>query len=367
MNCPAPTHRVGPRVATLALLAFIGLAPANRTRADTLRLLFLGNSHTYTNNLPQMFAELSDSGGRAVVTDQNTPGGWTLKQHSHDSTSRAKIAMGGWNYVVLQEQSQIPSIPRLRDDSMYPAVRCLDSLIHAAGCSTALYMTWGWKNGGVMAIGPDSSPPFRDYFEMQDSVATAYQRIAAEVSALVLPAGMGWTRARRLDSLVDLWQADNSHATVEGSYLAACVFYAEFFHASPVGIPFTAGLSPEYARFCQECADWTVLGVSEGRYGGQPRSGIVDPMAVRVSPNPGCGPVTIRCCLKRHGTVRLRVFDLEGRRVFESAAGMQTGEPQVFCWDARDDRGRRVSPGVYVVEVSAGDQTGRRRLVLIRE
>ena len=55
------------------------------------------------------------------------------------------------------------------------------------------------------------------------------------------PVGWAWYRARRMDSLIDLWQADSCHATVKGTYLGACVFYARLFEADPTGLGYTAG------------------------------------------------------------------------------------------------------------------------------
>jgi hypothetical protein len=272
----------------------------------------------------------------------------------------SKIAHGGWNYVVLQEQSQIPSIPRLRDSSMYPAIRRLDSLIHEAGCRTALYMTWGWKYGGIQVVGQDSSPPFRDYFEMQDSVTAAYQRIAAEISALLLPAGEGWDRARCLDSLVDLWQADSEHATVEGSYLNACVFFATFFHVTPVGNPFYAGLDTADALFCQRVAEWAVLGIGE-----RPGSSRASPMSISASPNPFVRATSIQFSLSRSEVTDIKVFDIQGRKVRNLSKRVLISGSHIVAWDARDDQREQVSPGIYIVQVHSSEQTFSRKLVLV--
>ena len=63
--------------------------------------------------------------------------------------------------------------------------------------------------------------------------------------------------------MVRLWQDDECHATLEGTYLGACVFYAVLFAANPEGLEFYGGLSPEVARFCQDVAWQTVSGIEE--------------------------------------------------------------------------------------------------------
>ena len=81
---------------------------------DTLRVLFLGNSYTASNNLPSLCQQFAEAEGNVLITDSNTPGGQTLISHSTNSTSLQKISQGNWDYVVLQDQSQVPTIDFLR-------------------------------------------------------------------------------------------------------------------------------------------------------------------------------------------------------------------------------------------------------------
>ena len=93
---------------TLLLLTVISIN--NLFAQDTLRVLFLGNSYTSFNNLPQLVQSLSGSAGKTLIIDSNMPGGMTVSGHVNNATSIAKISQGNWDYVVIQEQSQIPSI-----------------------------------------------------------------------------------------------------------------------------------------------------------------------------------------------------------------------------------------------------------------
>jgi len=226
---------------------------------DTLNVLFLGNSYTYSNDLPSMFVDLSLSGGRMVVVDSNAPGGYTLEQHTTNQVTLDKISRGTWDYVVLQEQSQVPTIDYWRYNSMYPSARILDSLITLHDGATAFFMTWGRKYGGQQTWGGYSSPVFVDLFHMQDSLSSAYAQISNELSALLSPVGNAWATAVRMDSTVDLWQSDNSHPTLRGSYLAACVFYGVFFDESPMGLSYTAGLPWEDAYFLRTIEASTIF------------------------------------------------------------------------------------------------------------
>jgi len=291
-------------VRAIACLLALGAAGLGR---DTVRVLFVGNSHTYVNDVPGMVESLALSGGRLALADMSAPGGFTLEQHTTLQQTLDRIAQDSWDFVVLQEQSQLPTIHSYRFGSMYPAARLLDSLIHAHAESTMFFMTWGWRDGGTMHFGGDSSPPFRDYFHMQDSVAAAYRMIAAELGARLSPVGLAWARARRLDSLIGLWQDDRCHATLEGSYLAACVFYAVLFEADPTGLSFTAGLAADTALFLQAVA-WQTAGAAEVRPAAPvPR--------LTATPNPCRDRVSLQCPpLAR--TVAIR--DRAGRLVRQS-------------------------------------------------
>lgn len=316
---------------------------------DTLSVLFLGNSYTYVNDLPGLFRGLAESGGRTALTDQNTPGGYTLAQHRADSVSLSKIGLGTFDYVVLQEQSQTPVIEYWRYNEMYPTCRSLDSLIHAAGESTAFYMTWGRKYGGAQTRGGYSSPPFADYFEMQDSLRSSYTMIAQELAATLIPAGMAWRLARLQDSLADLWQSDYSHPTLRGSYLAACVFYARLFRANPVGLSFNGGLTPEDALLYQQLAWEAVNGITE-----RPSApGAMRPN-LHVSPNPFSR--TARLCYRPDAEVVIR--DVQGRQV----ATIRTSSSGAATWNAVDWSGRALPGGVYLA--TANQETAR--LVLLR-
>ena len=248
----------------LRVIVFVPSLVVLAAADDSLRVLFIGNSHTYVNDLPGLFSGLSEAGGRPVRTDASTFGGYSLEDHTKTQATLDKISQDSWSYVLLQEQSVVPTIHYWRYYSMYPAARLLDSLIQLQGARTAFYMTWGWKNGGSQSYGDSWSPDFRDYFEMQESLRAAYEEIADELSSTMAPVGMAFECARRTDSLVDLWQDDYCHATLEGTYLGACVFYAVLHGSSPVGLEFYGGLDQVTARFCQEIAWQTVSGLAEG-------------------------------------------------------------------------------------------------------
>jgi hypothetical protein len=261
------TSPIGPRIRTAAgLLACLGLlfvagcGKATPTcspgTADCTRVLFLGNSYTYVNDLPSTFAELAQSGGHPVEVAMVANGGETLDQHASSPESLDRIAAGGWTYVVLQEQSQMPATAAGRDCCMYPAVRSLAQRVELAGTWPLLFMTWAHRDGM-----PDAGLP--GYESMQSQIDGAYSVIARELDVPVAPVGFTWWAVRRDHPEIALWSDDGSHPSKAGTYLAACVFYVAVFRRSPIGLSFHGGISGEDAAILQAEADANVLVLQE--------------------------------------------------------------------------------------------------------
>ncbi|MBK8702202.1 MAG: T9SS type A sorting domain-containing protein [Saprospiraceae bacterium] len=210
----------------------------------TKRALFLGNSYTGVNNLPQMVADVTTSTGDTLIFGSNTPGGYTLQGHSTNATSLAKIAVGNWDYVVLQEQSQNPSFPISQvETNVFPYAHFLDSIINAENLcgETVFYMTWGRKNGDASNCA--SWPPVCTYSGMDSLLNLRYRMMADSNNAIVSPVGAVWKYIRQNFPLIDLYQSDESHPSVAGTYAAACSFYTALFRKDPTAITFNSTLS----------------------------------------------------------------------------------------------------------------------------
>lgn len=119
---------MGKRFIILFITIFISSISFCQT---TIRALFLGNSYTGLNNVPLITAGIAHSMGDSLYFDMSSPGGYTLQAHSTSNSSLNKIKQGGWDFVVLQEQSQLPSYPiDTVQLQVYPFARFLDSMIN---------------------------------------------------------------------------------------------------------------------------------------------------------------------------------------------------------------------------------------------
>jgi hypothetical protein len=223
----------------------------NAQDTSCTRVLFIGNSYTFVNDLPNTFAELARSGGHKVEVGMSAQGGWTLAQHNESPETLRLLNSAKWNFVVLQEQSEIPSVESARTQGMVPAARGLARKVNAIGAAPVFFITWAHRDGF-----PEKG---MDYEGMQKQIIYGYTQIAQELHATVAPVGRAWSVVMKEHPELSLWLDDGSHPTEAGTYLAACVFYAVIFHESPEELSYRADLPKETANILQTLASHTVL------------------------------------------------------------------------------------------------------------
>ena len=129
------------------------LFPARGTgQAPPLRVLFLGNSYTYSNDMPAILLSLAASGGDRLDYEMEVPDGASLEEHYQRGSVAMAIKEGTWDYVVLQEQSLRPAMPvRQVEREFFKYGELLDRQIKTLhpGAKTVLYITWGrWRHTG---------------------------------------------------------------------------------------------------------------------------------------------------------------------------------------------------------------------------
>ncbi|MBL8173231.1 MAG: SGNH/GDSL hydrolase family protein [Bryobacterales bacterium] len=177
-----------------------------------IAILFLGNSLTYTNDLPGMVMRSSP---QAVHAESVTAPGATLQILYEQTPALEKLRSRKWDYVVLQEQGTlgIAAVNGARavndPKAFFSWARIWDKEIRAAGAKTVFFHHWARR------VNPEDRPHL-DY---------AFAQIAGELRAVSVPAGPAWARMPRHS----LYVPDDLHPTVLGTYLTACVFTEALF------------------------------------------------------------------------------------------------------------------------------------------
>jgi hypothetical protein len=214
-----------------------------------MRILFVGNSHTYLNGLPYQVRELVDAaaGCSACEVGMAAAGGKSLGWHAQDGGTPLAIACSRWDYVVLQQATHpFDGYKKLAEG--YAALR---PSIEKSGAETLLYVTWKQK------AAPESD---------QDALDSAFERLAREQGLRGVPVGAAWRRARQAAPEIELYGPDSAHASPAGTYLAACVFFGVLTGRPPQGLPakvvangtVLADLPPEQAAALQRVAAETL-------------------------------------------------------------------------------------------------------------
>jgi hypothetical protein len=200
-----------------------------RQNQGPARILFIGNSYTYYNNLPEILAALAAAAGEGNATVRMAAsGGWKLKDHWERGEALGLLWSDPWDYVVLQEQSTlgvnyyVEGRTRIAGDELFrPYAIRWAAEARKVGATPVFYLTWA----------PREAP------EDQDRLNRAYFRAGRDSAAIVAPAGMAWSQMRREHPEIGLFSGAGSHPSSAGTYLVACSLFAAIFDRSPVGLP----------------------------------------------------------------------------------------------------------------------------------
>jgi len=220
------------------------------------RVLFIGNSYTYVNDLPGMVDSVASHFGKNLTTGSKTNGGYTFQNHYEDAATYTAMHQQEWDLIVLQAQSQEPSFPydQVTTATLPYSTMLADSAYASSTCGNVMYyMTWGRENGDPQW---DSINTFD---KMNERLYNAYMRFANETDAMVSPVAVAWKYVRDNYPAIQLYVGDGSHPSVEGTYLIANTFYASIYQESPIGGTYTAGLDPTTVTALQTAADWAVM------------------------------------------------------------------------------------------------------------
>lgn len=260
------------RVLLVVLLAVVLPAAA---LGEPVRILFVGNSYTYFNNLPEQLRQMAASRGIELEVHRALHGGYNFERHwkeedGSEGDAKQRIAEGDWDIVVLQGMST-GTLWRRRPSFFEHGGKLVEHIRahEPEGDPTriVMYMTWArrWM--------PETQP----------WITQGYSEFAVEHEVEVAPVGEAWSVSRVERPDFELFDPDQTHPSPMGSYLGACVFFEVLFDQSPVGLPrrmegskwhpkdglpTLVDLSAEDAGFFQALAHETVAGYDASEHTG---------------------------------------------------------------------------------------------------
>lgn len=175
-----------------------------------MKILMLGNSFTYYNDLPSILSAILPAEVKA-----NTRGGAYLWEHYTEGEmlceqTQESLKNEKWDYVVLQEQSNAPIFKR---DQFQESAARLCAMIRENGAKPVFYATWAYREGSEKLTGIGLS-----YEEMDNGLFESYHAAAEANQALIADVGSAFSAVRHL---VDLYIEDDYHPSPVGSVVAA--------------------------------------------------------------------------------------------------------------------------------------------------
>lgn len=204
---------------------------AKRSLSGPVKVLLIGNSLTYFNNLPAVLESLSQAQQHTISAHMIASPGNSLEDHWKEGAALSTIRNGSWDFVILQEQSSLGTTFLVdgielaaNPELFYRYAALFIREIKKAGAEPVLFLDWAKE-------GLDESEQARlNYF---------YAKVSSEQDVAIAPIGMVWQRLRRNYKDLDLFIEDGLHPTPMGSYVAALTLFTTLTGAGPIGLSAT--------------------------------------------------------------------------------------------------------------------------------
>jgi hypothetical protein len=217
-------------ISVLGIVGFPCAAPAHSGLPlphGCLSVLFVGDSVTYVNNMPEIVSQIARSKNRCVQVAMVASGGESLRDHWESGDVKRHLQAQRWNDIVFQDQSTFGKTYLV--DGEYRAQDARDLFVYGHrlfaiardhGAHPILFLPWAVR-----------SAPGRDV----QFTRWAYSTFAKNENAQLVSAMDAWAIAQRRLPDINLYSSDGLHPTAAGSYLTAALFYAALVKESPVG------------------------------------------------------------------------------------------------------------------------------------
>ena len=238
------------RIVLIALILALSLAAVGAQQPQPVlraprSVLFIGDSFTYAQDgIYTHLVRLAASARPPLVitADKSVFGGAFLHRLWDRQEPLRRIRSGASDVVVLQEDIPETTVADFREYA-----RMFVAEVRQTRARPILFMAWPYKRLGWISM---------------EEIAQAHRDAARELNVDVAPVGLAWQAASRQRPDLNMYDADEEHPSVFGTYLATCVIYVTIYDKNPTGLTYApAGVSPEDAAFLQRIAWETAQGI----------------------------------------------------------------------------------------------------------
>lgn len=278
----------------LTVVCCIPFCAAVIVKKKEQKVLFIGNSLTFYNDMPQTLQKMIDEQQLNIKIDQFTLPGCRLTwfaaniEHNNNSHLRAqknetpmgvkKILSDKWDYVILQEGGGDPLIPYLQMYSFEPSLLFLDSIIRSIKARTVIYQAFtgnefprqlckdksslddfvlypGTVTHSLLETRQSCSNYYKNSTEEFHDIKLEYDKMAKRTKAGMVKIGYAFEAFKKSNRNINLYAPDNGHPSKQGSYLIACMFF-KYFTGKPLTlVKYAATLDAKEAAIIRKFAD----------------------------------------------------------------------------------------------------------------
>ncbi len=198
---------------SFCLIAFClanGLSQNGIVAKESFKILFVGNSLTYYNNLPKLVKEEALQKNIALDVDMIAYPNYALIDHWNDRKVQKQIKHSKYDYVLIQ---QGPSSQSYGREILFVYGKKFKDLCEANGTQLAFLMVW----------------PSQQYFQTFSAVIKNHEDAAKAINVSVCPVGKVWKNHFDATGDYSYYGPDGFHPSLEGSKIAAKVIVSTLF------------------------------------------------------------------------------------------------------------------------------------------
>jgi len=231
-----------------------------------MRLLFIGNSHTYYNSLPELLRLLAEANGESVDYQTSFGGSYTLRDHWQGEGARL-VEAGPWDAIILQPSGTEPLIHEARQTLEYAGRFAERIHQQEARCLWFMTQAYGAHSPSVRARVASMPPEAAERLEqMDEAIEALFHEIQSAHGGEIVPVGRAWRHLQQQSAAPQLYAPDGYHPAPLGSLLGAMVHYDVIFgqlpekHPSGMSVPSELdGFSGGRIRLNPKTGEWRSL------------------------------------------------------------------------------------------------------------
>lgn len=221
--------------------------------AQTDQVLFVGNSMTFSNNMPDLFKNIAESKGKTVNITSHTVGGTGFVDHVNNSSLYQTIRSRVYDYVVLQPGTgESAGVTHPVSVTAERGKKIRDSIRKYSPCSKIFLYE--------IPYGVPSANDYATYFTYQQIIKDSITKMSNLMHAEMIPAGESARAHYTVSPDLSLHPTYNDvHPNLNGSYMVAASVYSAIYQQPSFPSAYWGGLSQATAEYYQQTSGSTVL------------------------------------------------------------------------------------------------------------